>query len=164
MTDATPRLQLPFLSLGQAQKEVTHNEALSRLDICVQAVVEDEQSVPPEAPEIGQCWLVGANAQGAWIGNEDTIAQWTEGGWRFVTPFDGFSIWVRASGLRWNRESGVWSTSLEGSALRIEGKQVVGAQQGAISLPIGGNVQDAEARATIALIIASLAAHGLIAN
>lgn len=164
MTDATPRLQLPFLSVGQAQKEVTHNEALSRLDICMQAVVEDQLDAPPQVPEVGQCWLVGSNPQGAWTDHGDAIAQWTVGGWRFVTPFDGFTIWMRASGLRWSRESGVWSTSLAASSLRIDGKQVVGAQQGAISFPIGGNVQDTEARASIALIIASLAAHGLISN
>lgn len=164
MSDASPRLQLPFLAVGQAQKEMTHNEALTRLDICVQAVVEEELATPPDIAEAGRCWLVGESAQGAWAGQAGCIAQSTGGGWRFMVPFDGFSIWMRASGQRLTRESGLWSASLSGTALRIDGKQVVGAQQNAISSPTGGNVQDVEARASIALIIASLAAHGLISN
>ena len=37
--DSTARLALPFLAPGQAQKELYHNEALSRLDLLVQTVV-----------------------------------------------------------------------------------------------------------------------------
>ena len=35
--NGTPRLSLPFLSPGQAQKEFTHNEALQILDAVVAA-------------------------------------------------------------------------------------------------------------------------------
>lgn len=164
MSETSPRLELPLLAAGQAQKEITHNEALTRLDICVQAVVEEERAMPPVAPDIGQCWLVGAGAQGNWAGQEGAIACWTDGGWRFIQPFEGFSIWMRATGQRMTYESGGWTTYLRASSFRIGGTQVVGPQQGAISLPSGGANQDAEARATIALIVASLAAHGLISN
>ena len=37
--ETTARLTLPFLQSGQAQKELTHNEALTLLDIAVQPVV-----------------------------------------------------------------------------------------------------------------------------
>lgn len=164
MSETSPRLKLPLLAAGQAQKEITHNEALARLDICVQAVVEEELATPPVAPEIGQCWLVKAAAQGDWAGQEDAIACWTGGGWRYFAPFEGLTIWMRASGQRLTRESAGWTTSLQATSLRIDGTQVVGPQQAAISLPSGGGVEDVEARASIASIIASLAAHGLISN
>lgn len=164
MADLSPRLQLPLLAVGQAQKEATHNEALSRLEMCVQPVVEDELSVPPLTPQDGQCWLVGTGAQGSWTGQEGSIAQWTEGGWRYLLPFDGFSFWMRASGLQMARESGTWTAALRGSSVRIDGKQVVGPQQSGISLPSGGAFVDADARASIGAIIATLAAHGLISN
>ena len=32
---ATPRLGLPFLQAGQALKNITHNEALQRLDVAL---------------------------------------------------------------------------------------------------------------------------------
>lgn len=39
MPDKTPNLALPFILPAQAQKHVTHNEALQRLDALVQLVV-----------------------------------------------------------------------------------------------------------------------------
>lgn len=164
MSDVTPRLQLPFLSVGQAQKEVTHNEALARLDMLIQPVIEGVRNDPPQAPAIGQCWLVEAIAQGPWAGMEDHIAQWTAGGWRFVPAADGYTIWHRATGERMTRESGSWTTAMTASSLRIGGKKVVGSQQTAISVPEGGMVADIEARTSIALIIAALQAHGLISD
>src|SRR3989344_3642622 len=92
MTDlpSTARFALPLLAMAQAQKEVTHNEALTLLDALVQPVVEDgPQAVPPSAPVAGQGWIVGAAASGAWVGEEGALALWTSGGWRF----DG-AAWV----------------------------------------------------------------------
>src|SRR6056297_2424480 len=40
MQDHSPRLSLPFILPSQAQKHVTHNEALTRLDIAAQLAVE----------------------------------------------------------------------------------------------------------------------------
>ncbi len=37
---ATPRLSLPFIVPGQAQKELFHNEALQLLDVLVAGAVE----------------------------------------------------------------------------------------------------------------------------
>ena len=55
MTDLpTPRLTLPMLEPGQAQKEMSHNEALTRLDLAVQAAVTASgTNIPPDAPEFG---------------------------------------------------------------------------------------------------------------
>ena len=51
MTDisTTPRLALPLLAMAQAQKEVTHNEALILLDALIYATVEDGPIVAPPA-------------------------------------------------------------------------------------------------------------------
>lgn len=43
----TPRLALPFLSVGQAQKEFTHNESLQTLDILVAGAIEEPPRVTP---------------------------------------------------------------------------------------------------------------------
>ncbi|WP_312846581.1 hypothetical protein [Sphingopyxis sp. PET50] len=49
MTDlpSTARLALPLLAMAQAQKEVTHNEALTLLDLLVQPVVEAGPQATP---------------------------------------------------------------------------------------------------------------------
>ena len=65
----TPRLALPLLQPGQAQKEMGHNEALAALDLIVQPnVVAAGIDTPPTSPESGQCWIVGASPTGAWAG------------------------------------------------------------------------------------------------
>lgn len=58
----TGRHKLPCLAVSQAQKEITHNEALALIDALVHPVVEEQLSVPP-APtdaDIGKCWLIGS--------------------------------------------------------------------------------------------------------
>lgn len=50
MTTYTPRLDLPFIESAQAQKHVTHNAALERLDAIVQLRVRAFGAVPPPPP------------------------------------------------------------------------------------------------------------------
>ena len=62
----TPNLALPFIAQGQAQKEVTHNEALLRLDALVQIAVRSRSlAAPPGSPADGERWSVAAGATGA---------------------------------------------------------------------------------------------------
>lgn len=163
MTDATARHGLPFIVPGQAQKELFHNEALTRLDIGLHPVVEAAPSAaPPATPVLGQCWIVGAAAAGAWTGKDGQLAGWTEGGWRFLSPQDGMLVWNRATGhwLHWTGTA--WSGGeLPATAIKIGGNQVVGPRQPAVPSPSGGTIIDAEARAAIAAIAATLMSHGL---
>lgn len=74
----TPRLAWPLLIVAQAQKEVTHNEALTLLDALVHATVEaGPLAAPPPEPADGQCWIVGTAPTGDWTGKADAIAIWT---------------------------------------------------------------------------------------
>lgn len=168
MTDTTPRLGLPCLHAGQAQKEWTHNEALQRLDMCVQPVVEDVRDAPPASPQEGLkegvCWLVSATPTGAWTGHAKAVTQWTAGGWRFVEPFDGLQVFHKAAGGIYGYFGGNWSGIVSATGLRIGGAQVVGARGAAILPPSGGSVADTECRTSVAAIIAALQAHGLISN
>lgn len=147
MTDlpSTARFALPLLAMAQAQKEVTHNEALTLLDALVQPVVEaGPLATPPSTPAPGQAWIVGAGATGAWAGAEDTLALWTDGGWRFVTP---------AAGMRAQRLS-------DGAWLRFDGSAWI--EPATVASPASGAVIDSEARAAIAALILALVGHGLL--
>jgi len=161
---STHRLGLPCLSTGQAQKEVTHNEALQRLDIVVQATFTGAQSNnPPNAPALGQVFLCGEAPSGAWAGHPLALAAWTAGGWRYQEPFDGLSAVQLPTGLPWTFVEGNWAAgSLRARELRIEGKQVVGARSKAVLDPTGGSIVDSEARRALTAILAALRAHGLI--
>lgn len=163
--DRSARLALPLLHAGQAQKEITHNEALALLDLAVQAsVAAAGLDVPPDAPAEGACWLIGEAPVGAWDGQAGALAGWTAGGWRFVAPREGMRVWDVA-GRHWLvRVAGAWEAGVvRGEAVRIGDRQVVGAQQPAIADAVGGATVDVEARAALAQLLAALRTHGLIA-
>jgi hypothetical protein len=160
----TERLHLPLLAVAQAQKEVTHNEALALLDSITQAVVVSvAPSSVPVAPVAGQSWIVGTGATGDWSGRDGALATWTAGGWRFTAPFDGMTAWSLADAVQVSRIAGMWEMGqVRASALLIDGDQVVGARQPAIAEPSGGATVDAQARDCIALILDVLRTHGAI--
>lgn len=162
---ATPRLALPFLQAGQAQKEITHNEALQRLDALVQPVaLSATLATPPASPMEGQCWIVASAAVGDWAGRSAQLAQWTGGGWRFAQPSNGWRIWVTDQAEEWFFQSGSWApASVRDDGFYVAGDRVVAARQPSIAAPSGGSTVDTEARATLAAVLAALRSHGLIA-
>lgn len=91
----TPRLGLPCLAAAQAQKHVTHNDALMLLDSLVQAGVKSRAlATPPTAPAQGDSFLVAATATGAWSTREGLFAAFMDGDWRFIAPREGWRLWV----------------------------------------------------------------------
>ena len=93
MTD-TPNLAMPFIDGGQAQKHVTHNEALRILDTVAQlAVLDMTRTAPPGSPVEGQRHVVAASPTGAWSGRASQIATWQDGAWQFIAPKPGFVAW-----------------------------------------------------------------------
>ena len=91
MPDLSARLDLPFLMPAQAQKHVTHNEALTLLDLLVQLGLQGlEATDPPAVPETGQIWALGPAPTGAWAGQGGKLAAWVDGAWLFVTPRPGW--------------------------------------------------------------------------
>jgi hypothetical protein len=163
--DATARLGLPFLSAGQAQKELLHNEALQAIDLLLGAAVEAPATAqPPQTPAVGTCYIVGSGAGGDWAGKDGCLAGYTSGGWRFTDPLQGVSVFVGSTGERAVYRDGAWEVGVErATQLVIGGEQVVGGRAAAIAPPSGGTVVDSEARAAIAAILDALSGHGLIA-
>jgi len=92
------------------------------------------------------------------------VAGYSGGGWRFISPIEGMSAYVRTSGAWANYRLGAWEIgTLRGSSLVIDGEQVVGGRNAPISSPAGGTVIDSEARTAIDEILSALRDHGLIA-
>lgn len=95
----TARLGLPLIEPAQAQKHITHNEALARLDALVGLSAKSRTlAVPPPAPVEADMWLVAAGASGAWSGKDGQIALWEAGGWVFLVPRLGLHMLVEDSG------------------------------------------------------------------
>lgn len=105
----TPKLALPLIAAEQALKHITHNEALVALDTLVQMAVEELELVtPPGSPATGQSWSVGLSATGDWSGQDGDIATWTEAGWRFLTPLEGWTLWDKDTATPYVYLSGDW--------------------------------------------------------
>lgn len=104
----TLRLQLPLLAAAQAQKHVTHNEALLRLDALSNLYLKTRGlSAPPAASE-GECYLVADAASGDWIGQDGKIALWRDGTWHFLDAFPGLAAFVEDEGKALTFTGGAW--------------------------------------------------------
>jgi hypothetical protein len=160
----TPRLALPFLSPGQAQKEFTHNEALQTVDIVISLAVEEgPRADPPVAPQIGACYIVDASATGAWAGQSQSVAGFTTGGWRFVAPLEGMAAYVKATSIWAVYRSGGWELGVvRGSTVQVGDQQVIASRAAAIASATGGATIDIEVRAVVDQILGALRHHGLI--
>jgi hypothetical protein len=121
MTD-TPRFALPVIEAAQAQKHVTHNDALTLLDVLMQLAVESRTLVvPPGSPVEGACYIPAAGATGAWSGWDGQIAAFSGGGWVRIAPVSGLKAWVKAERLTVTYEDNVWR---DGIALTAHGGRV----------------------------------------
>lgn len=91
----TANLDLPYILPSQAQKHVTHNEAIRTLDAIVQlAVMDRDLFEPPASPAEGERYLVAAEGADAWSGRDGRIAAWQDGAWTFLEPKAGWLAWV----------------------------------------------------------------------
>jgi hypothetical protein len=100
MSDTTTHLGLPYLLAAQAQKHVTHNEALRLLDAMVQlSVLDRTRTAPPANPGNGDRHLVASGATGAWAGWDLNIAYRIDGAWMRLVPRVGWQVWVADEGV-----------------------------------------------------------------
>ncbi|MBL9054615.1 MAG: DUF2793 domain-containing protein, partial [Tabrizicola sp.] len=115
MPDDTTILSLPLILPAQAQKHVTHNEALVQLDLIVQlAVINRTLTTAPVLPTLGDRHIVAAAATGVWAGQTGKIAFFSETGWQFVQPLPGWQAHVLAEGQTAVFDGLVWKTLADG--------------------------------------------------
>ena len=150
--NVSARHALPYLIAGQAQKELTHNEALAIIDVLLHAAFEDQLASPPIGlvnSDAGKCWLVAngpqGDAEGEWAGYTDHIACWTGSGWRFAPPVTGMKIWHKNNSAQWLYIGGQWT--------------------GPATVPdaSNGSIVDSEARNSLNMLLQRLREVGLLA-
>jgi hypothetical protein len=67
-------------------------------------------TAPPVGPTLGDRYIVAANATGAWLGQDLTIAQWNGIAWDFIAPQDRWTVLVEAT-----ERIAVWRSSPTGA-------------------------------------------------
>ena len=91
----TRQLALPLLMPAQAQKHVTVNEALVRLDALACLTLDSRMAEsPPPDPAEGAFHAVPQGAGGAWSGQAGRLALHVNGGWLFLDPRPGWRAWI----------------------------------------------------------------------
>jgi hypothetical protein len=152
MTANTPRHGLPLLVVGQAQKDVTHNEAVLALDLLLHSEVASRSvGTPPESPEPGTAWIVPEGAVGAWAGQAQRLAAWTHAGWRFLAPAAGQTAWVVAESRRVRWDGAQWTA-----------QSPVDQPPATLQAPAGGSVVDVQARESIVALHSLLRSLGFV--
>ncbi|SHI07428.1 DUF2793 domain-containing protein [Marivita hallyeonensis] len=116
MSQTSTLLSLPYIQPAQAQKHVTHNEALRRLDALVQLSVESRTlAEPPANPADGARYIVASGATGDWAGQEFAVALNAGGGWLFLTPNVGWQAWVADEGTTVTWTGSLWQAGGSGA-------------------------------------------------
>ncbi len=106
----SPNLSLPYLIAAQAQKHITHNEALRKLDAIVQlAVLDKDLTAPPPNPNDGDRYIIAAPASDQWAGFESQIAAWQDGAWAFYSPRQGWLAWVGDEAALYGWDGNQWA-------------------------------------------------------
>jgi hypothetical protein len=150
MSDFTPRTALPLLVAGQENKEITLNEALTRIDALLGArVLSRNRTAPPSAPAPGDAWIVPAGATGAWQGREGSMAIFGDGGWRFAEVTPGITAWIEDEAAMAVKTAAGWLRIATGPGA-------------AIIDPAGGSTVDSEARSALSALLAACRAAGIL--
>jgi hypothetical protein len=115
--DKTPVLNLPYILPNQAQKHVTHNEALRLLDVIVQlSVAARNLAAPPASPAEGDRHIVAAAATGDWAGKSGQIALFGNGAWQFFAPLAGWRAWIVAEQIEVTYTGTAWVSDADSAS------------------------------------------------
>lgn len=93
--EQTNNLALPYIMPSQAQKHVTHNEALRILDTIIQTSVKmTTLQTPPVEPVEGDRYIIADGATDGWQNHDKKIATFVDGTWLFVQPLTGWRVYA----------------------------------------------------------------------
>ncbi|WP_439626145.1 DUF2793 domain-containing protein [Shinella sp.] len=119
--DASENLDLPYILPAQAQKHVTHNEAIKAIDALLHLAVGSRSvASPPGSPAAGDRYIVPVGATGAWTGRARDVAAWQDGVWTFYTPREGWLAYATDENRMLTFEEGEWGLATVSVAIPVE--------------------------------------------
>lgn len=110
---ATAHMGIVLVEQAQAQKEVTVNEALARIDAVLNTgALDKDLSAPPGSPAAGDVYIIATGATGDWAGHDGDIAYYDQL-WRFISPQEGMGLWVCDEDVPYTYRGALWAKSYE---------------------------------------------------
>lgn len=93
MSQTSARFNLPYIMPGQAQKHVTHNEAVRALDALLHiSVLSRAVDSPPAAPSEGNSYLISRVPTGVFEGYAQSLAYFIDSAWMIYPPVQGLIV------------------------------------------------------------------------
>ncbi|MBM7868886.1 hypothetical protein JOC70_000355 [Clostridium pascui] len=103
-------------NLWSAQK-IQNEIELARRGIEYQDSVKDKDlTTPPASPAAKDRYIVKATAAGAWVGKENSVAEWNSSAWEFYAPEVGTTVYVDDEKKQYSWNGTSWAIS--GGALQ----------------------------------------------
>lgn len=103
-------------NLWSAQK-IQNEIELARRGIEYQDSVKDKDLItPPTSPSTKDRYIVKATATGAWVGKENSVAEWDGSAWDFYVPSVGTTVYVDDEKKQYSWNGTSWAIS--GGALQ----------------------------------------------
>lgn len=103
-------LSLTLVETAQAQKEITVNQALMRIDAVLNMGAKDKDiATPPGAPGAGDTYIIAPSPTGDWTGKAGQIAYY-EQIWRFIVPKEGMRLFVSDENSTYVYDGSIWKT------------------------------------------------------
>ena len=110
----TNNLAITKLEQSQAQKDVTVNEALIKIDALINtAIIDKDLATPPGSPREGDLYIVAAGATGDWSGEEGKLAHYNNSSWNFITPNEGALFWIADEDQLYVYDGSFWANYLD---------------------------------------------------
>jgi hypothetical protein len=97
------------MEAAQAQKHVTHNDAIRIFDQILNATVLDKDlATPPGSPAAGASYIIAASPTGAWVGKAFNFVSYLDGAWQFIAPVTGLRVYVADEALYYRYSGTTW--------------------------------------------------------
>lgn len=111
----TSHLAITLLEQSQAQKEITVNTALTRIDALLNCgAIDKDLNTPPGSPAEGDVYVVAASSTGDWAGKDGQVAYF-EQIWRFIVPNEGLALWVNDENILYTYDGTNWIKTAGGA-------------------------------------------------
>ncbi|MCD6035210.1 MAG: hypothetical protein K0R63_951 [Rickettsiales bacterium] len=108
----TNHLNISHIRQNQAQKEVTLNEGLNRIDAILNTgAIDKGTNTPPVSPSAGDVYILGSSPTGDWSGEGGHIAYYLNSTWEFITPNEGMTLWVNDEDVLYSFDGSAWTSS-----------------------------------------------------